>query len=662
METKNRKAFYRERLPRILMFFCADIACLFLAYMLACWLPRFSYPIGSLNGWVFPFGVMTEQGADTIFSAPQFFVFAAIYVAFFVSLRLYNSVWSLTGLNEGINVIAAVGAATLISILVNRYILSAWNPKWFLTGNYFEMLLAGIFDLVFVAVSRFGFRMLRRGINFGERRLGTRNKAPVLIVGAGFFGKYVKSQIETGDEGKRSFIAAFVDDDRAKVGMRVDGVLVRGTTEDIPALVERLNIREIIIAIPSLSEKRKAEIVALCVATKCHVRAVARLQELNETPTMHDVRETKISDILFRNEVVLDKNLIAEYISHKTVLITGGGGSIGSEIARQVARFYPSRLILFDIYENTTYELYCELKRNFPWLDVAVCIGSVREKARVDAVMEQYRPNLVVHTAAHKHVPLMEQSPAEAVKNNISGTLNVLQSADAHGVDRFVQLSTDKAVNPTNVMGASKRVCELLVQDYARLSKMKCMTVRFGNVLGSHGSVIPLFERQIAAGGPVLVTHPDITRFFMTIPEAAQLVLQAGAYGETGAIYVLDMGEPVKILELAEKVIRFHGYEPNVTMDIEFIGLRPGEKMYEELLMDDEQDKMVKTAHGRIFKAHPSVIDHDVFLEQLYDLLTAAQNNDRSVVEKIRCIVPNYRQEQIEHKRKQTEQNTAETA
>lgn len=662
MEKKNRKAFCRERLPRILMFFFADVASLFLAYMLACWLPRFSYPVGSLHGWVFPFAVMTEQGAETIFSAPQFFAFAAIYTAIFVSLRLYSSVWSLTGLNEGINAIAAVGAATLLSILANRYVLSALNPKWFLTGNYFEMLLAGIFDLAFVALSRFGFRMLRRGINLGERRLGTRNKVPVLIVGAGFFGKYVKSQIETGDEGKRSFIAAFVDDDHSKVGLRVDGVLVRGTTESIPELVERLNIREIIIAIPSLSEKRKAEIVALCVSTKCHVRAVARLQELNESPTMHDVRETRISDILFRNEVVLDKNLIADYISHKTVLITGGGGSIGSEIARQVARFYPSRLILFDIYENTTYELYCELKRSFPWLDVVVCIGSVREKARVDAVMEQYRPNLVVHTAAHKHVPLMEQSPAEAVKNNICGTLNVLQSADAHGVDRFVQLSTDKAVNPTNVMGASKRVCELLVQDYARLSKMKCMTVRFGNVLGSHGSVIPLFERQIAAGGPVLVTHPEITRFFMTIPEAAQLVLQAGAYGETGAIYVLDMGEPVKILELAEKVIRFHGYEPNVTMDIEFIGLRPGEKMFEELLMDDEQDKMVKTAHGRIFKAHPSVIDHETFLEQLYDLLTAAQNNDSSVTEKIRCIVPNYRQEQIGHEQEAPERNSVETA
>lgn len=631
-----------EKAPRILMFLCVDIASLLLAFMLACWLPRLSIPLGSEGSWYFPFGIISDHGVDLIFTFPQVGFFILLYLASFTLLRLYNSVWTLSGMNEGVNMIAAVGLGALSGALLNRFLMSHLLPIVFLTQNYFELMLAAGFQLIFTFISRFGFRLIRRFFQHSGNRLGNINKTPILIVGAGFFGKYVKSQIEVGEEGKHSYIAAFVDDDSAKIGMRVDGTLVRGNVDDIPKLVERLGIREIIIAIPSLSETRKAEILSICVQTKCHVRAVARLQELNETPTMRDIREAKISDILFRKEVELDRNGIESYISHKSVLITGGGGSIGSEIARQVARFYPSQLILFDIYENTTYELYCELKHNFPWLNVIVRIGSVREKSRVDEVMREFSPDLVLHTAAHKHVPLMENSPNEAIKNNVGGTLNVLRSAEEHHVARFVQLSTDKAVNPTNVMGASKRVCELLVQNFARTSRMKCMTVRFGNVLGSHGSVIPLFEKQIASGGPVLVTHPDITRFFMTIPEAAQLVLQAGAYGETGAVYVLDMGEPIKILDLAEKMIRFHGYEPNVSMDIEFIGLRPGEKMFEELLMDDEQDKMVKTAHGRIFKAYPAAIDHETFLAKVEDLLDTAQNHPERVIDKLHLLVPNF--------------------
>ncbi|MBR0135391.1 MAG: polysaccharide biosynthesis protein, partial [Clostridia bacterium] len=330
------------------------------------------------------------------------------------------------------------------------------------------------------------------------------------------------------------------------------------------------------------------------------------------------------------------------YIEHKCVMVTGGGGSIGSEICRQVAVFYPSMLIIFDIYENNAYELYCELKQRHPWLNVVIRIGSVRDKARLDTVMDEFHPEIVLHTAAHKHVPLMEDSPAEAVKNNVIGTMNVLSSAEAHGVKRFVQLSTDKAVNPTNVMGATKRITELIVQQFAENSVMRCMTVRFGNVLGSHGSVIPLFEAQIRSGGPVLVTDKNITRYFMTIPEAAQLVLQAGALGESGAIYVLDMGEPVKIYELAEKVIRFHGFEPNVDMPIQITGLRPGEKMYEELLTEDEQNAMEKTAHGRIFKAHPEPIDSEEFKEKIEELCQLAEMNSNAVVDCISEIVPNF--------------------
>jgi len=304
--------------------------------------------------------------------------------------------------------------------------------------------------------------------------------------------------------------------------------------------------------------------------------------------------------------------------------------------------FYPSKLIIFDIYENNAYELQMEFKRKFPWLNVCIRIGSVRDKARVDDIMAEFSPDLVIHCAAHKHVPLMEDSPTEAIKNNVIGTNNVIHSAGEHGVKRFVQLSTDKAVNPTNVMGASKRVTELIVQNYAKTSSMKCMTVRFGNVLGSYGSVIPLFESQIRAGGPVQVTHPDITRYFMTIPEAAQLVLQAGALGESGAIYVLNMGSPVRIMDLAEKLIRYYGYTPNEDMPIEIIGLRPGEKMYEELTLDEEEQSLLETSHNRIYRTQPLAIDDKAFPAKLEALMNASQTNAPEMIDLLLELVPNY--------------------
>lgn len=646
VQKKKHTAIARERFSRVLLFVCLDILMLFVAAVLACLIPRMSVPFGQEDAYKFPMSYLASNGVRLyevhIFTVTQILVFAAIYLLIFTAMRLYTSMWTLSGMEEGIHIVAANAAATLACYLLNRFALNPIGPKSFPVNNGFDILLMGILMLLFVVGSRFGMRLLRNGLHMRNFLLSHKNKKPILIVGAGFFGNYVKRQIETGDEGRTSYVAAYVDDDETKKGLRIGGAKVVGTIDEIPKAVERYHIQEIIVAIPSLSETRRAEILNICIQTKCHIRSVARLQELTDTPTMRDVRETKISDVLFRTEVELDKELVEKYLTHKTVLVTGGGGSIGSEIARQVARFYPRRLVLFDVYENTTYELYCELRRLYPWLDVEVAIGSVRDKNRVDAVMAQYKPDIVLHCAAHKHVPLMESSPAEAIKNNVGGTLNVLRSADEHHVGRFVQLSTDKAVNPTNVMGASKRICELLVQDYAKDSEMLCMTVRFGNVLGSHGSVIPLFERQIAAGGPVMVTHPDITRYFMTIPEAAQLVLQAGAYGETGAIYVLDMGQPVKIMDLAEKVIRFHGYEPNVDMPIEIIGLRPGEKLTEELLMDEEADKMQKTAHGRIFKAHPSEIDQVRFRVELGMLLELANIDDPRLENQIKVLVPNF--------------------
>ena len=355
------------------------------------------------------------------------------------------------------------------------------------------------------------------------------------------------------------------------------------------------------------------------------------------------IRELNISDFLSREEVELDMEGISGYLAGKTVMVTGGGGSIGSEICRQIMRFHPKLLIIFDIYENCAYELEYDLRQRYGGnCPILTLIGSIRDRKRLDEVFEEYQPQVVFHAAAHKHVPLMERSPAEAIKNNVFGTLNLLESSKEHGVERFVQLSTDKAVNPTNVMGATKRVTEMLIRRYGEDAKMKCMAVRFGNVLGSHGSVIPLMEAQIRRGGPVTVTHPDATRYFMTIPEAAQLVLQAGALAESGAIYVLDMGEPVRIMDLTEKLIRAYGYEPDVDMPIRVIGLRPGEKLTEELLMASEREHMTKTAHRKIFVAHVDPVSDEDCKRMLEILQPASETNDETAVEAIAAALASY--------------------
>lgn len=634
-----------ERISRIVLLIIVDCLCCCLAFGLATWFLHSAVE----NGYGFPFKAASVANGPLkdYYTLTQVAIFTVLYIVSFSLFRLYSSIWSVSGLNEGIMAIAGVGVGTGLCILVN-YVFSKipfLRSLGFINRGRAGICLAAMFLCALVFVSRFGYRILRRVILDTEKGPGSHDKKPTLIVGAGYFGAYVHSQIMNGHGGEADCVTVgFIDDNKAKKGMRIDGVKVMGTSEDIPAVVKKLHVQEIIIAIPSLTSKRRAELVTICRDTKCHVRLMTPLKDLNDTPSMKDIRETNISDIMFRPEVDLDVRSIEGYLEHKCVLVTGGGGSIGSEICRQVALFYPSKLVIFDIYENNAYELYCELKQRHPWLDVVIRIGSVRDKARLDTVMDEFHPDIVLHTAAHKHVPLMENSPAEAVKNNVRGTINVLRSSEEHGVKRFVQLSTDKAVNPTNVMGATKRITELIVQQFAKNSIMRCMTVRFGNVLGSHGSVIPLFEKQIKSGGPVLVTDKNITRYFMTIPEAAQLVLQAGALGETGAIYVLDMGEQVRIYELAEKVIRFHGFEPNVDIPIEITGLRPGEKMYEELLTPEEKKEMEKTAHGRIMKARPVEVDEQVFNEKIDELLALADANSMGVIGCIKEIVPNFEQ------------------
>lgn len=618
------EAYFKRRAPRVVLLVCADILSLWVAFTLAVWtqaqLSQLEYTLFFiLNG-------------EAVFSYLQLLLFALSYLLSYAILGLYSSIWSVSGLDEAIRTLSSVVLGLLLTVGINLFMGNTGKGMLVLAAFWTGGLLFG---------TRFGYRVLRRLIIFAEQRK-RKGQKQLLIVGAGFFGTHVKGQIEHSEEDRQTQVSAFVDDDPNKQGLRINGIKVRGTIADIPRIVNERGIEEIIVAIHNASEERMAEILEICAATRCRVRTLPALSELGDRqPTIRDIRETKVEDILFRAQVELDTETISDYIAHSSVLITGGGGSIGSEIARQVAKFYPSCLVLFDIYENTTYELYCELKRAYPWLHVQVRIGSIRDTDRLREVFEEFCPQLVIHAAAHKHVPLMEESPAEAVKNNVQGTLNVLRAAKEIGAARFVQLSTDKAVNPANVMGASKRVTELLVQAFAAHTDMECMTVRFGNVLGSHGSVVPLFEKQIRAGGPVLVTHPDIIRYFMTIPEAAQLVLQAGALGRSGSTYVLDMGQPVRIMDLAEKVIRFHGYVPNGDMPIEIMGLRPGEKMYEELLLDEETNKMQTTAHGRIFRAQPADLQADAFWTSLDALLRTAENGG-DVRPLLLQLVPSY--------------------
>ena len=557
-----------------------------------------------------------------------------LYTGALIVGGVYHMMWRYAGGRELFRLMFLCAAATGVVLVCNRVF------AWKMPRSLFSLI--GIFDFLLVGGSRFGWKICREAY-FARRSDPEHNR--VLIVGAGEGGAYAARACQEGRHLSGAPIA-FVDDDPEKRGLRVCGIPVLGEVEDIPDLVEKKGISEIIIAIPRIKGDRLNKIVSVCKSTKCRVRILADPGAVKERPVdgRQAFREVNTSDFLSRDEVTLDMDSIRGYLTGKVVLVTGGGGSIGSEICRQVMRFSPKLLIIFDIYENCAYELECELKQNYgPDCPILVRIGTICDKGELDALFAEFNPTIVFHAAAHKHVPLMEESCAEAVKNNVFGTLNLLASAAEHGVQRLVQLSTDKAVNPTNVMGATKRVTEMLIQSFARNTKMQCVAVRFGNVLGSHGSVIPLFESQIKNGGPLTLTHPDITRYFMTIPEAAQLVLQAGALAKSGAIYVLDMGEPVRIKDLAEKLIRFYGYTPGVDMQIKITGLRPGEKLYEELLMDKERDGMTSTAHHKIFVAPPIVIDDEVFSAQLDALREAAlRGGNAEVVDKLHEIVETY--------------------
>ncbi len=556
--------------------------------------------------------------------------FTSLYMIGLVAGRTYVSRWRYAGTHELARLCLVCATVALITVILN------YPFEWHISRMV--LMIAGMFVAAFVGGSRFTWKICRGMIM--ARRFKSNER--VLIVGGGEMGIYAAKLCQENN-GISGTPIGFVDDDPDLRGERLFDLPVLGDTGDIPRLVEKKDVTLVIIALPAGDGERVEHVAGLCRGLRCKVKILAVPDDADGNQN-RQIRELNPSDFLARGEVKLDNESIRSYVTGRTVLVTGGGGSIGSEICRQLMRFSPRQLIIFDIYENCAYELEQELLNKYGRdCPVVLLIGSIRDKARLDEVFETYAPEIVFHAAAHKHVPTMETAPAEAIKNNVFGTRNLLKSASEHGVKRLVEISTDKAVNPTNVMGSTKRITEMLMQQFSRRTDMRCMAVRFGNVLGSHGSIIPLWESQIKAGGPVTLTDVNITRYFMTIPEAAQLVLQAGALAENGAIYVLDMGEPVKMIDLAKKMIRFYGYTPDVDMPIKIIGLRPGEKLYEELLMDAEKDNMRKTAHNKIFVAPPIAMDDDELDAQLEMLEKASRKNDEAAVQALQRVVTTYK-------------------
>jgi FlaA1/EpsC-like NDP-sugar epimerase len=494
--------------------------------------------------------------------------------------------------------------------------------------------------IFFIASVRFSYRAFR----FVRTKIFVfcRQEKKILLIGAGEAGNTIIREIRRNENFKRSRVVCAIDDDKRKMNSYISDVRVVGGADQIVRAVQKYNVNEIIFAIPSATAEQRKRYFSICKETSCTVRTLPSIYEmLNEKASISMLRPINISDLLGREQVETNMEEACEYIKGKIVLITGAAGSIGSELCRQVAKFEPKQLILLDIYENTTFFLENELRSMNPELNILALIGSVRDKVRLDYIFATYRPNVVYHAAAHKHVPLMEASSHEAIKNNVFGTLNTVEAAHANGVSRFVLISTDKAVNPTNIMGASKRICEMLIQTYNKHSSTEFVAVRFGNVLGSNGSVIPVFQKQIAAGGPVTVTHPDVIRYFMTISEAASLVIQAGTFAKGGEIFVLDMGAPVRIMDLAENMILLSGKIPHQDIKIQIVGLRPGEKVKEELLMDAEGLK--KTSNKKIFIGMPIPIDEHEFFERLSELKRALWYEEACLRQIVHEIVPTYR-------------------
>lgn len=563
-----------------------------------------------------------------------FIIITIVKLLIFYYFRLYASIWRYASVEELMRVVAAsiAGNALMISIL---FLMETNLPR-----SVYAMVL--LLDMAFIGGIRLSMRSLSH--YFHSEKLEKKTQKRVMIVGGGDAGAMVIKELKN-HYSLQSKPVVIIDDNKQKHGQSLIGVPITGGRDRIPEISEKYRVDEIIIAIPSASKKDISDIVNICKETGAKLKILPGIYELiDEVVTINSIREVQIEDLLGRDEIKTDMDAVSGYLKDKIVMVTGGGGSIGSELCRQISIQKPKRLIILDIYENSAYSIQNELKKKHKDLDLMVYIGSIRDKQRINELLELEKPDVIFHAAAHKHVPLMEDSPKEAIKNNVFGTWNLASAASKNKVSKFVMISTDKAVNPTNIMGASKRLCEMLVQAINKESETDFVAVRFGNVLGSNGSVIPLFKKQISEGGPVTVTHEEVIRYFMTIPEAVQLVMQAGAMAKGGEIFILDMGKPVKILDLAVDLIRLSGYEPYTEIPIKIVGLRPGEKLFEELLLDEEG--ISATRHDKIFVAKPLEIDLKQLeekLEGLYSVIWCETDNE--VRAYIKDLVPTYKED-----------------
>lgn len=610
------KNIIKEKKIRIIMFLILDVLSLTLCSFLAMALR-------------FDFHNIPYKYTNTIYN--YLIIDALILIFIFWAYRIYKSMWSYASISELISIFFSCTTFILVEYIYKYLILKLPLPR-----SYYLIKLFLLY--IFISAIRYSYRIAKTVKEYYRERSGLKN---TMIVGAGDAGRLLITEIWNNKANFKNKICCVIDDDKNKIGSYIKNIPIVGNRKAIAKNVEKYHIEEIIIAIPSISHEKLNLIIDECQKTKCIIKTLPSLSELVGEPTMKEVRPISYEDFLGRKEIVVDSEEITSKLTNSVVLVTGGGGSIGSELCRQIAKCNPKLLIILDIYENNAYDIEQELIRNFPNLNLKAIIGSVRDYNRLDKIFKEYHPEYVFHAAAHKHVPLMEFSPNEAIKNNCLGTLNTVKVADKYKVKKFVLISSDKAVRPTNIMGASKRICEMIIQSYNKISKTDYVAVRFGNVLGSNGSVIPLFLKQIDSGGPVTVTHKEITRYFMTIPEAVSLILQAFCYAKGGEIFVLDMGEPVKIYELAKKIIRYKGYEPNVDIKIKITGLRPGEKLYEELLMDEEGLK--ETPNKLIHIGHPIEMDDKKFFKDLDKLIIASNKNNSDIKEKVATIVDTYK-------------------
>lgn len=578
---------------------------------------------------------------DVVVYATSFFALSMVllvtYTVLFFSMQCQRILWLYAGVADVVNIALAV-IVSMVATLGVDILFSSFSSN---SRFPISVFIIGVpVALVGVCCSRLLAHYYSKAKTFGLAS-SSDNEERVMIIGGGSAGLLLIRELEKKHSTTNYKAICIIDDDPKKHGMSVHGVKIIGDRTYIPEAAKKHSIDTIIFAMPTCSAKEKSEILTICSKTGCAVKTIPGIQDLLDGKvSITQMRNVDINDLLQREPIKIDVARILGYVKGMTVLVTGGGGSIGSELCRQIASHSPKRLIIFDIYENNAYDISNELKTKYPSLDLVTLIGSVRDEERLDQLFKAYDIDIVYHAAAHKHVPLMEDSPREAIKNNILGTLNTAKTASKYKVKRFILISTDKAVNPTNVMGATKRCCEMIVQYYNSISETDYVAVRFGNVLGSNGSVVPLFKRQIAEGGPVCVTHPDIIRYFMTIPEAVSLVLSAGASAKGGEIFVLDMGKPVRILDLAENMIRLSGYEPYTEIDIKFIGLRPGEKLYEELLMDEEG--LTKTDNDLIYIGKPLVLQDDL-PEKLQELIKVAYTDEKDIRLCLKEIVKTYR-------------------